>query len=187
MKTELYNPRPGDIGLVTMGGPAGKLIRLGQWLNGDGFENFEHAFITTDETGPNGKPMIVEAQPHGAAFRELHYAPGTLHWCTGLSVGLSAADRASISQAAIDCIGVPYSFLDYFSLVAKRLRIPDLLLRGYVKSTGHMICSQLCAWAYYKAGHPIWPGQAWTGDDTPGAIYCMDMKMRAAYSSPERP
>jgi hypothetical protein len=188
MKVEIYNPpRPGDIGLVTMGGASGRLIRLGQWLNGDGFENYEHAFVCTDETGPGGKLMIVEAQPHGAVFRELHYAPDTVHWCTWLSQGLSPVDRAAISQAAIDCIGVPYSYLDYFSLVAKRLNVPDILLRDYVKSTDHLICSQLCAWAYYEAGCPIWPGQDWTGDDTPGDLYQMDMKMRAAFADSGRP
>lgn len=175
----LYKPQPGDIGLCQISGDVGRLIRLGQWLNGDGYTTYEHAFVVTDELGPNGKPMIVEAEPGGAQFNELHY--DDVYWCQGISHGLTPADRAAISQAAIEFIGVGYSFLDYFSIAALRLHLPRALLKNYVASVKHVICSQLAASAYYKAGKPIWPG-AWTGDDTPGDLYIQDAFLRAKYS-----
>jgi hypothetical protein len=184
--SELYTPQPGDIGLVHTNGPVGKLIRLGQWLNGDGFEDFEHAFVVTDEWSGNGKQMIVQAEPGGAQFVELPVYSPPVHWCLGISHKLTPAQRTAVSQAAIDFIGTGYSFLDYFSLVALRLNIPAPGLEDFVKSTKHVICSQLAAASYDKAGVPIWPGQ-WTGNDTPGDLYQMDMKLRAAYADPRRP
>jgi hypothetical protein len=181
MTTALYTPQPGDIGLVHTNGEVGRLIRIGQWLNGDGFADFEHAFIVTDEWSNNGKQMIVQAESGGVQFVELAYS--NVHWCLGLSHELTLADRAAISQAAIECIGKRYGFLDYFSLAAERLHIPGhSLFTNYVKSTSTMICSQVCAWAYFKGGKPIWPGQAWTGDDTPGDLYQQDEILRRKYA-----
>src|ERR1700722_754718 len=175
--TALYTPRPGDIGLSHIAGTTGRMIRFAQWLDGVGFEDFEHAFVVTDERGPGGKPMIVQAEPGGAQFVELPDYATPVHWCIGLSHKLTPAQRTAVSQAAIDFIGTPYSFLDYLSLTAKRLTpwLPGL--QSYVESTGHMICSQLAAATYDKAGVPIWPGR-WTGNDTPGDLYQMDMKMQ---------
>jgi hypothetical protein len=173
---------PGTIGLCHTNGAVGGLIRIGQWLNGDGFDDFEHAIIVTDEPGPTGRPMIVQAEPGGAQFVELPNYTSPVHWCLGISHELTLADRAAISQAAIECIGVSYSFLDYFSLVGERLHLPHGLLTGYVKSTKHMICSQLVSWAYYTTGHAIWPNQTWTGDNTPGDLYQQDEYLRRKYA-----
>jgi hypothetical protein len=180
--TNLYTPRPGDIGLCHTNGPVGRLIRLGQWLDGVGFEDFEHAIVVTDERGPHGRPMIVQAEPGGAQYVELPNYTEPVHWCLGIAHGLTAKNRADISQAAIDFIGTGYSFLDYFSLVAVRLTpFTAPVLENYVKSTKHVICSQLAAATYDKAGVPIWPGR-WTGNDTPGDLYQKDMELRRKYA-----
>ena len=58
-------PDRGDIGLVAIEGGAGQLIRIGQWLNGDGYRDYEHAFVYV------GDGEIVEAQPGGARLAQL--------------------------------------------------------------------------------------------------------------------
>jgi hypothetical protein len=60
MATAPLQPLPGDFAVVRILGDVGRLIRVGQWLDGDGYENYEHAFIDV------GDGQLVEAQPHGA-------------------------------------------------------------------------------------------------------------------------
>ena len=38
-------PLLGDFGVVPMAGDLGKLIRFGEWLNGDGWSDIEHAVL----------------------------------------------------------------------------------------------------------------------------------------------
>ncbi|MBV9022447.1 MAG: hypothetical protein JO362_01265, partial [Streptomycetaceae bacterium] len=39
------DPVPGDVGLTRIPGPLGKFIEVGQWINGNGFKDYEHAFL----------------------------------------------------------------------------------------------------------------------------------------------
>jgi cell wall-associated NlpC family hydrolase len=152
---------PGDFGLVPMSGRAGRLIRLGQLLDGDGFADYEHAFVYV------GNDTIIEAEPGGARSAPLNYA-GVL-WSTGI-INPTDAQRAAIVNAAQSYIGTPYSVLDYFAIAARRMHIPVPYLRAYIASTGHMICSQLVARCYADAGCPLF-GDEWTGYDTPGDLW----------------
>lgn len=158
-------PLPGDFGLTQIGGYAGRLIRFGQWLNGDGFANFEHAFVYI------GGGQIVEAEPGGARIRPVtEYAAANVCWSTG-RFDLTPAERTAIASTAkmYADLKTPYSFLDYVALAGDRLHLPHRLLQNYVASTGHMICSQLVAAAYYKAGAPLY--STWTGYVTPEDLY----------------
>lgn len=158
----MTNPQPGDFGLTQISGQVGKLIRFGQWLNGDGFHDYEHAFIYI---GPEGQ--IVEAEPGGARIGDYHgYA--NVVWSTGY-IDFDGATRDKIVAAAISYIGTPYSFADYFALAALRLNVPHILLDKYVKSSKHMICSQLVAKCDDDAGAPLF--DCFTGDVTPGDLY----------------
>jgi uncharacterized protein YycO len=162
-------PPVGLIGLTQISGEVGKLIEIGQWLNGDGFKTWEHAFISI------GSGLIVEAEPGGA--RVAHSSEySDIHWCYGLYKLLDTpAKIAAAEDAAKSFVGVPYSFLDYFALAGKRLHLPHMLLQDYVSSTGHMICSQLDARAYWNAGGPIYP--EWTGYVTPMDLYNRDVQL----------
>lgn len=176
-----YQCKPGDIGLTQISGDVGKLIRLGQKLNGNGFSVWEHAFVVVDDFALDGKtPVIVEAEPGGAKYTPLHYSD--VWWCEGIAHGLTDAEREEISDDAVGFVGTGYSFLDYFALAGKRLRLPHALVDAYVKSTHHMICSQLAAAAYDRAGKPIYP--YWSGDVTPGDLYQKDLELRAKYGLP---
>ena len=54
-------PQPGDFAVVSVGGQVGRAIAVGEWLNGDGFGTFEHAFIYI------GSGRVIQAEPGGAA------------------------------------------------------------------------------------------------------------------------
>jgi hypothetical protein len=156
-------PLPGDFGLVHMGGDSGRLIHAGQILNGDGFADYEHAFVYV------GNGMIVEAEPGGAKQVALHY--DNVLWSTG-HIALTKTQRVLIAHAAQEYIGTPYSAADYFALAAKRLNFGPLIpgLRNYVKSSGHMICSQLVDRCYENADVHLFKDGRWNGYVTPGAL-----------------
>jgi len=158
------SPKPGDFGLVHMGGDAGKLIRLGQWLNGSGFADYEHAFVYVGKDFA-GRDLIVEAEPSGAHRTALHYSD--ILWSSGI-INPTTDQRTDIVHAALSYVGVGYSWVDYFSLAARRLHIPAPHLKAYVASSGHMICSQLVARCYSDAGCPLY--DRWTGYVTPGDL-----------------
>lgn len=159
-----YVPKTGDFGVTPLSGPAGPLIRLGQWLNGDGFVDFEHAFVYVG--GPD--QLIVEAEPGGAVMRPLHYSTGRTAWYAAPpGVG------EPIAQAAKSKIGVPYSALDYYALAAVRVRAwpLDKFLRNRVTASNNMICSQLVDWAYLTAGVHLFQDGRTPGDVTPADLY----------------
>jgi hypothetical protein len=156
-----YAPNLGDIGLVRIKGAVGKGIRFAQWLNGDGFADYEHAFTYV------GAGQIVEAEPGGARRASLsQYADRLVVWLRCPSpYGFAVAD------AAWTLIGTPYSFLDYQALAMHRFHIPAPGLRRFIANSGHMICSQLCDHAAMVGGWHIFDDGRWEGYVTPGDLY----------------
>lgn len=150
--------KPGDFGLTQIHGRVGVAIRVGQWLMGDGFADYQHAFVLVEDG------MVVEAEPGGARLAELaQYDASRVAWysCPPSKAGL-------IRLAAVALIGTPYSFLDYAALAGVRLGAPAAqVLRRYVAGTGHMICSQLVDEAYRRAGVHLFDDGRLPGDVTP--------------------
>lgn len=159
-------PQPGDYGCTPLSDDVGKLIRLGQWLNGDGFRNYEHAFIWTDSG------MIVEAEPGGAVEVPFHY---DLAQCAVSSVPLTGPEQTAIVRAARSYVGTPYSWLDYLALAAHRLHIPAPGLREYVASSHHMICSALVDRAYADGDVHLFGG-IWEGYVTPANLAALALR-----------
>jgi uncharacterized protein YycO len=157
------DPQPGDIGLTSITGPVGRLIAVGQWLNGDGFGPYQHAFIVLPGQ------LLIEAMPGGAKVRPLSaYDDRDVLYVS--PAGLTDAQRKAICDCALRYRGVPYSFLDYFALAAHRFHLPVPGLRRYIAATGHQICSQLCDRAYLDAGQHLFDDGRWPGYVTPMAI-----------------
>ncbi|MCC9311671.1 hypothetical protein LN042_32180 [Kitasatospora sp. RB6PN24] len=151
--------------MVRITGEVGRLIRIGQWLNGDGYADYEHAFILV------GDDMVVEAQPGGARQTPLAtYQDRPIRWSSG-RVPLTNDQRAAIVSAAHRYLGVPYSFLDYLALATHRFRLPgNGLLKGFVADTRHQICSQLVDQCYRDAGVNLFSDGRWTGYVTPADL-----------------
>jgi hypothetical protein len=155
-------PLPGDFELTHINGDVGTLIRFGQWLNGDGFADYEHARLYL------GGGLCVEAEPGGARLSAVSANDNVPHvWSTGYILRTDS-QRAGIVAAGHKYVGVPYSFADYEALAAKRLHLWVPGLNAYVRSSGHMICSQLVAKCEADAGCPLF-GE-FTGDVTPGDL-----------------
>lgn len=164
-------PEPGTIGLTQISGEVGRGIEFGQWLNGEGFERWEHAFVLLPGD------LILEAEPGGARIVPLHYSD--VYWCRGLYRLLppkTPAQDAALNQVAQQFKGVPYSFLDYGALAAHRLHIPVPGLRDFIKDSGHEICSQMADDFYLRLGAHIFTDR-WTGDVTPASLYNRDQEL----------
>jgi hypothetical protein len=160
--------KPGDIGLTAIAGDVGKLIKLGEWLNGDGFDRLQHAFTVGEKNGDDWD--IYEAEPGGLRRALLgEYASHEVVFSSGL-FDLTDEQRATIVAAAIATIGVPYSFLDYLAIAAHRFRLPVPFLRRYIASTKHEICSQSVDANYMVAGVSLFSDRRWQGFVTPGAL-----------------
>ena len=155
-------PKLGDFELVHMSGKVGSVIRVLQFLNGDGFRDYEHARLYVG----NGK--CLDAGPSGAKLGDLHQYDNVSHvWSTGV-IPLTADQRFAIAVEGRKLVGTRYSFADYGSLAAKRLHIWVPGLDAYVASSKHMICSQAVAYAYMMGGYPLY--STFTGNVTPGDL-----------------
>lgn len=162
MYTTLHDVPVGSIGLVEIPGDVGRAIRFGQWLNGDGYENYEHAFTYL------GDGEIIEAEPGGARIVAFHYSLRNVIW-----LPCPAEYGDAVAREARELEGVPYSFLDYAALATHRLHIPAPGLRDYIADTGHMLCSQLCDEAARRGGWHLFHDGRWAGYVTPGALYAL--------------
>jgi hypothetical protein len=162
-----YVPNAGDIGIVHMTGVGGAAIRVGQWLNGDGFADYEHAFVVVGAVEGYPGVRIIEAMPGGALLTRLSYYDD-VH-----PVFLRCPEdlRDEVAAAALSFRGVPYSVADYFALAAHRFRIPAPHLKRYVETSGHMICSQLADRAADRGGWHLFSDGRWEGDVTPGDLH----------------
>lgn len=160
VQARIAAPSPGYVGLVRIRGAVGGAIRVGQWLNGDGYADVEHAFIYV------GDGQIVEAEPGGARLAALsEYAGSPLVW-----LRCPAPCQARVAAAARGLLGTPYSFADYAALATHRLHIPAPGLRRYIADTGHLICSQLADEAARRGGWQLYDDGRWPGYVTPGAL-----------------
>jgi hypothetical protein len=163
--TELYQPRLGDIGITKITGAGGLAIRFGQWLNGDGFADREHAYVVVAaEPGTDDVGTIVEAMPGGAQK--------VRNWHTD-NRWLICPDqyREAVAAVALRCVGVPYSWADYGAIALHRFHIPTPHLKDYIRTSRSMICSQLADYAANKGGWHLFQDGRWEGDVTPGDLY----------------
>jgi hypothetical protein len=180
-------PRPGTMGLTPIAGEVGRLIRLGQKLNGNGFSTWEHAFILLPGN------QILEAEPGGARIVPLHY--DDVYWCQGICQAyLPPVTNDVIMEVARSFEGVGYSFLDYAALTGHRLHIPDaavwpnrpgsdyprqsrLTLQQFISDSGHQICSQMDDTFYLRLGAHVFNDGRWPGYVTPGALWKRDLEL----------
>lgn len=171
MGTPANVPVPGDYACRMIGGETGKLITLGEKLNGDSFTQYDHAEIfvgMADLQAPYG--YVMGAQPGGARLDPLPADHITGYaWSSG-KIPMTSAERAEIISMALACKGVPYSAADYFALAAHRLHIPAPGLREYIGSHKQMICSQLVDYCYMRAGVHLFADGRWPGYVTPADL-----------------
>lgn len=161
---------PGDFACVPIAGAAGRLISIGEWLNGSAFGHYDHAEIYVGMIDPNA-PLgyTMGAYPGGARLVPVSADQKDWLWSSG-KIQLTGPQRAAVVSFALACGGVPYSAADYFALAAHRLHIPVPGLKDYIQSSGHMICSQLVDWCYMQAGVHLFEDGRWPGYVTPADL-----------------
>lgn len=176
--------RPGDIGFTNISGAAGALIWAGQKIvdaTSEEESKFKHVLVVVSNTG--GKIRIVQAMPNGAECIEIgeeHWSPHFVYIRPRYSPhGMEMAER--VAAAAMNYVGTPYSFLDYAAIAGLHLGIKNGPIRRYVKSTGHMICSQLADQAMTDAEWHVFTDGRLSQDVTPAALYRQMMKMPGQY------
>lgn len=156
-------PLPGDFALTKIRGLAGAFVGAGQFLVGDAAP-VHHAFVYV------GDDMVVQAMPGGAELIPLEDASPAVAWSTG-RFSLTIWQRDVIVDEALRLVGTPYSFLDYASIAAAHFHVRPRLVRDFVASTGHMICSQLVDEVYKRAGVSLFDDGRLPGDVTPGDLW----------------
>lgn len=162
-------PAVGTIGLTKIAGDVGKVIKVGQFLNGQGFKDWEHAFLL----GPDGQ--ILQAEPGGASIGNVSQY-SDIYWCTNIAAQYSVPWLLDIWNGAQQYKNVGYSFLDYGALSLHRFHLNPPGLQKYIASTDHMICSQLVDQAYENKGAHLF-ANVWPGYVTPLGIYNLDRRI----------
>jgi hypothetical protein len=87
----------------------------------------------------------------------------------------------AVAFVARGYVGTPYSFLDYAAIAGLHAGVKNGPIRRYVKSTGHMICSQLADQAMSDAGWHVFDDGRLPQDVTPAALYRQMMRMPGQY------
>ncbi|MCY0926247.1 hypothetical protein OTB20_08510 [Streptomyces sp. H27-H1] len=154
---------PGDFALTKIRGMAGAFVSAGQWLIGDAAP-VHHAFVYV------GDGLVVQGMPGGAELIRLEDASPVVEWSTG-RFDLTDWQRDVIVDEALRLVGTPYSFLDYASIALAHYDVRPRVLRDFVASTGHMICSQLVDEVYRRAGVHFFDDGRLPGDVTPGDLH----------------
>lgn len=159
-------PPAGSIGLVHVEGAVGEAIRIAQWFNGDGFKDYEHAFVLYQRADDIAVCTVIEAEVGGARMTSLQEYEGRKVLWLPCPENLSAAMIA----AAVTYVGVPYSYTDYAAIAAHTLEWSWAdKLKQYVEASHHVICSQLAAACADKAGWELVANE-WSGYVTPGDL-----------------
>jgi hypothetical protein len=160
-------PPAGSIGLVRVEGAVGEAIRIGQWLDGDGFKDYEHAFVLYSRADDIANCTVIEAETTGARMGSLQeYEGRRVLW-----LPCPPEHSTAMVTAAMTYLGTPYAYTDYAAIAAHRLRLPmSGMLEHLVAYSHHAICSQLAAACADKAGWPLLSWDEWPGYVTPGAL-----------------
>jgi hypothetical protein len=179
----LAKPQPGDFCCVPISGAAGFGIEVGQWLDGDKFQPYDHAMIYVGGGSPEDAPYgwTVSAYPDGKGLHPLpcppQELPGSL-WSSGI-IALTAAQRQAVCAWASAHEDVAYSFADYGALVLHMLHVPAPGLRAFIADSAHMICSQYVDTGYAACGVHLFTDGRWPGYVKPGDLAGM-LQVRAA-------
>lgn len=159
--TRVVNPQPGDYGLVHGSGFLMALVRWGTR------SEYGHARLCVGY-GPGDTIAIVEAQPPGAVTRVLSaWETQVTAWFT---VDPTNTQRIAIANNGRDLVGIGYGWTDIAALAAWHvLGLRWRWLDRRINREDRLICSQLVALAYARAGIDLIPDQL-PCEDTPADL-----------------
>ena len=142
-------------------------IRRAQWaadaLQGrwhHGLPPWDHVVVVSSVT----PFLVVEAVPNGAREVRWNYQRNPHLWSTGR---VKTSPDAALAARRYADAHIGYAWEDYAAIALHALRIPAPGLRAYIRSTGHMICSQLVDRCELDAGVHLFSDGRWEGYATP--------------------
>jgi hypothetical protein len=169
----MAQPRPGDFACVPVSGPVGLGITLGQFLDGDRFQFYDHTEVYVGQADAAGLyGYTVSTYPSGPGKRALPCQPAKLPgslWSSGL-IDLTGAQRVGITEWARSHQDTGYSFADYGALVLHRLGVQADWLREFIAASSHQICSQYVDAGYTANGVQLFEDDRWSGYVTPADL-----------------
>lgn len=159
----------GTIVLSKISGIPGKLVWLGQAINGD-LSEWTHAGIVGSKTA-SGWTRVFEARPGGAGWRLVSPEELAKSWVQ-VPVPLTDDQRRDIVAECYKRVGTDYNWTTYFYLAAYRLRLPisTNVLRRRVSRSDKMICSQAVDDIYRVCGVQLFSDGRLPYDVTPGDL-----------------
>jgi hypothetical protein len=167
----MSSPQRGDFGVISYNSTGGRLITLGERLMnalGDkGKPQYDHAFVVVEVIPESNAVKVIEAKPSGADFGHYAIDDPRIAWSHR---NLSDWQRDLMVNTARKCLGIPYSWLDYWAIAAHSLHLPIPGLKDYIESTGHMICSQLVDFCAESAQDFLFNDNRWCGYVTPSEL-----------------
>jgi hypothetical protein len=176
----------GDIGFCAIGKFTGAGIALGQnlvdmiaLLRGQRSQTTSwttHTWMVLDVPG-DGTALIGEAMPGGYRLvwvEDYGVGKNASRIGTGYAyvrLPLDVGEKVDIESRGPKLKGTPYSFLDYLSIALLHLGLPRTLLRNYITSSQHMICSQANDYLLCLVGYHVFTDGRLSQDVTPGALF----------------
>lgn len=176
-------PQPGDFCCVPISGYAGLAVEVGQWLDGDRFQPYDHTEIYVglpDDAGPYGYTVSAYPNRRGKLALPAPAAvlPGSL-WSSGL-IQLTSLQRDAIVAWCLAHADVGYSWADYAALILHRFGSNDPALQRYIADSAHLICSQYVDLAYFTSEVHLFSDGRWPGYVKPGDLAELLQKALAA-------
>jgi len=157
-------PPPYGFGLSKIKGWAGRFIALGQLLAGRP-SKWQHAFLVLPGN------LVIEAEPGGARVVPIdEYWNGTGWDAEFIYPPLTPEQRDNFVGVAMGYKGIPYGFLDYFSLLLLHLHIRLPFVKNFVLHSQTAICSQLVDGAYKTLGVMLFDDDRFPGDVMPSDL-----------------
>jgi len=138
-----YTPRRGDFFITVSRSRIGAIVRFLQALVGD-YTIFTHAGMVTTDQDSEGHQDIVEAMPGKAKLSDL-------------------------SKYRSDP-NTTYSWSEYLYLALAHWGWRTKWIQNRIKSSGHLICSQLVDQVYNDAGIQLFADGRISEDVTPGDL-----------------
>lgn len=171
MTARLDDVQPGDIMFAQHVSPrsADLLILAGQAFLGQ--PRYPHHVAVVVQGGPD--PRIVQAMPSGAEEVDLddrYFTKDYEFIRPNYPARIGTPMGTFVARAARGYVGTPYSFADYAAITGVRLGIHNGLIRRYVTTSKHMICSQLADQCMTDAGFHTFTDGRLPQDVTPGAL-----------------
>jgi hypothetical protein len=143
---------PGDVLVVRTPGFAARMIRFGAGLRGlPDLDN--HVAVMHHRDPTTGAWWCIQGQPGGVGWCEATGYLQDKYTITNWRQDKTDSQRFAVCKIVEALLHTPYDWPAIAADAMDDLRLPELWSeRWQGKAPGHVVCSSLAAWAYWKAG-----------------------------------